>query len=165
MGTSDSTPGSLAALPIQPRNPTTLSSPWSPWVLISSFPPLVFQTKMGSSWLIPTTTKFFSRSPNILVCEAKSHSVSGNLMGDLCCQTPEKLQHSSGQCRVPFHHTTFSQGCREREKKIKNQQEENHRRVFCLWAACHCAARGEQSLKGRIYMPALPDKAQMLLPR
>lgn len=75
----------------------------------------------------------------------------------------EKLQCSSGQCKVPFSHTTFSQGCKKGRKK-KNHQEQKHRQVFCLWAACHCAARCEQSLKERIYMTALPDQAQMLFP-
>lgn len=86
------------------------------------------QTKMGSSWLNPTATttaKLFSRSPNILGCEAKSHSGHVHTPETLreisreifAAKAQEELQHCSGQCRVPFHHTTFSQGCRKRKKK------------------------------------------------
>lgn len=129
METSDSTPGSLAALPTQPRNPATLSSPWSPPVLISSFPPC-FPNYTGILLANSNNNKkFFSKSPNILVCEAKSHSVSVHTPEDLqpqeisweifVAKPQEKLRCSSGQCRVPFHHTTFSKGCREKKRIFK----------------------------------------------
>lgn len=80
METTDSNPGSLTVLPTHPRNPAALSSPWSPLVLISSFPPC-FPNQAGL--LLATSNKkkrkkkkSLSKIPSILASEAKSHLVS-----------------------------------------------------------------------------------------
>lgn len=63
-----------------------------------------------------------------------------DLMGHLCSQTPrEAAVLLQSMQSVILSHTTFSQDWED--KKKKNQQEQKHRQVFCLPAACHCASR------------------------
>lgn len=115
----------------------------------------VFQTKLVSSWLLPTIRKnLFSRSPNILTFEIKfaclrrGPSVSVDFMQDLCCQTPREVEEFliSIDC-----HSQASPFPRTKGGNTK----QNHRQIFVS------ELPDVKGLKGRIYTTALPGQAQI----
>lgn len=153
METTDSNPGSLTALPTHPRNPATLSSPWSPLVLISSFPPC-FPKQAGLLLAIfNNTEKFLQQNSQYLsiwsqislskhACLRRGPSNMLDLMGHLCCQTPgeaEVLLRSMQSAILSYHLFPGLEG--RNKKKIKKKKSSKSTDRSFVWAACLCAAR------------------------